>query len=135
MQNSFPCLCSTLFLRNFPARLDEIAREKGVEAAAIEIWFADEARIGQKNKITRRWAKRGTRPMLHHQRTASSPRPTRATSHSSSTADDHNQLTGLVAQKGLAFRSKESMSVESAAEWSCADTLRPGDRSIRGLCQ
>ena len=28
----------------------------------IEIWFADEARIGQKNKITRRWAKRGTRP-------------------------------------------------------------------------
>ena len=29
---------------------------------AIEIWFQDEARIGQKNKITRRWAKRGTRP-------------------------------------------------------------------------
>jgi transposase len=28
----------------------------------IEIWFADEARIGQKNKIARRWAKRGTRP-------------------------------------------------------------------------
>src|SRR5262249_22375501 len=27
----------------------------------IEIWFADEARIGQKNKITRRWARRGTR--------------------------------------------------------------------------
>ena len=28
----------------------------------IEIWFQDEARIGQKNKITRRWAKRGSRP-------------------------------------------------------------------------
>lgn len=28
----------------------------------LEIWFQDEARIGQKNKITRRWAKRGTRP-------------------------------------------------------------------------
>ncbi|WP_420846776.1 IS630 family transposase [Microvirga tunisiensis] len=28
----------------------------------LKIWFADEARIGQKNKITRRWAKRGTRP-------------------------------------------------------------------------
>jgi hypothetical protein len=27
----------------------------------IEIWFGDEARVGQKNKITRRWAKRGTR--------------------------------------------------------------------------
>ena len=25
-----------------------------------EIWFQDEARVGQKNKITRRWAKRGT---------------------------------------------------------------------------
>jgi len=28
----------------------------------MEIWFQDEARIGQKTKITRRWAKRGTRP-------------------------------------------------------------------------
>lgn len=38
----------------------------------IEIWFQDEARIGQKNKITRRWAKRGTRPSApHDQRTRS----------------------------------------------------------------
>ena len=38
----------------------------------IEIWWQDEARIGQKNKITRRWAKRGTRPSaLRDQRTAS----------------------------------------------------------------
>lgn len=28
----------------------------------IEIWFANDARIGQKTKLTRRWAKRGTRP-------------------------------------------------------------------------
>ena len=28
----------------------------------IEIWWQDEARIGQKNKITRRWARKGTRP-------------------------------------------------------------------------
>ena len=28
----------------------------------MEIWWQDEARIGQKNKITRRWAKRGIRP-------------------------------------------------------------------------
>lgn len=28
----------------------------------IEIWFQDEARIGQKNGIARLWAKRGTRP-------------------------------------------------------------------------
>jgi hypothetical protein len=38
----------------------------------IEIWWADEARIGQKNKITRRWARRGTRPSApHDQRTRS----------------------------------------------------------------
>lgn len=38
----------------------------------IEIWFQDEARIGQKNKITRRWAKRGSRPSApHDQRTRS----------------------------------------------------------------
>ena len=36
----------------------------------MEIWFQDEAKIGQKNKITRRWAKRGTRPRApHDQRT------------------------------------------------------------------
>ena len=38
----------------------------------IEIWFADEARVGQKNKITRRWARRGSRPAApKDQRTAS----------------------------------------------------------------
>ena len=29
---------------------------------AIEIWWQDEARVGQKTKLTRRWAKQGTRP-------------------------------------------------------------------------
>ena len=38
----------------------------------VEIWFADEARVGQKNKITRRWARRGSRPPApKDQRTAS----------------------------------------------------------------
>ena len=32
------------------------------EATPIEIWFQDEARIGQKNVQVRQWAKRGTRP-------------------------------------------------------------------------
>src|SRR4051795_12334831 len=59
-------------LKSFPARLDEIAREKGVDPGRIELWFADEARVGQKNKITRRWARRGTRPSApYDQRTAS----------------------------------------------------------------
>jgi hypothetical protein len=30
--------------------------------AYIEVWFADEARIDQKDQITRRWVRRGTRP-------------------------------------------------------------------------
>jgi transposase len=50
----------------------EVARAQNIEPARIEIWFADEARVGQKNKITRRWARRGTRPAApHDQRTAS----------------------------------------------------------------
>lgn len=28
----------------------------------VEIWFQDEARIGQKNGLVRQWARRGTRP-------------------------------------------------------------------------
>ena len=28
----------------------------------IEIWFQDEARLGQKNGLVRQWARRGTRP-------------------------------------------------------------------------
>ena len=56
--------------KNFPATLAEVrAAHPGKR---IEIWFADEARIGQKNKLTRRWARRGTRPSApQDQRTAS----------------------------------------------------------------
>jgi hypothetical protein len=37
----------------------------------MELWFQDEARVGQKNRLTRRWARRGTRPRApHDQRTA-----------------------------------------------------------------
>lgn len=48
--------------KNFPATLAGIAEDQGLSLDALEIWFADEARIGQKNKLTRRWARRGTRP-------------------------------------------------------------------------
>lgn len=48
-------------LKSLPARVAEIATGQA-SGKPLEIWFADEARIGQKNKITRRWAKRGTRP-------------------------------------------------------------------------
>jgi transposase len=51
--------------------LAQIAEQQAA-GQPIEIWFQDEARIGQKNKITRRWARRGTRPSApHDQRTRS----------------------------------------------------------------
>jgi hypothetical protein len=49
------------FKKSFPTRVEEIATNEA-DGKPLEIWFADEARVGQKNKITRRWAKRGTRP-------------------------------------------------------------------------
>jgi hypothetical protein len=60
---------------SFPLRLEDVARAKARDCDTIEIWFADETRIGQKNKITRRWAKRGTRPSApRDQRTCTSRR-------------------------------------------------------------
>ncbi len=45
-------------------------RAKRAGGKRIELWFQDEARVGQKNKITRRWARRGSRPRApHDQRT------------------------------------------------------------------
>jgi len=32
------------------------------ETTPVELWFQDEARIGQKNGLVRQWARRGTRP-------------------------------------------------------------------------
>ena len=55
----------------FAAELDKV-RTSLPPGTPVEIWFQDEARIGQKNNITRRWAKRGTRPSApHDQRTRS----------------------------------------------------------------
>ncbi len=46
------------------------SRRKLPAGTAIELWWQDEARVGQKNTITRRWARRGTRPRApHDQRT------------------------------------------------------------------
>jgi DDE superfamily endonuclease len=55
--------------KKVPTLLATIAAATG---KPLELWFQDEARVGQKNKITRRWAERGTRPFaLKDQRTAS----------------------------------------------------------------
>ena len=66
-----PDVIAQVGLGNFPARLAEVAASDA-PGKPIEVWFQDEARIGQKNKITRRWAKRGSRPSApSDQRTAS----------------------------------------------------------------
>jgi hypothetical protein len=51
--------------RELCAKLDKL-RASLPRGTPLEIWFQDEARIGRKNKITRRWAKRGTRPSAPH---------------------------------------------------------------------
>jgi putative transposase len=39
----------------------------GVGIELVDIWFQDEARVGQRGTITRTWAKKGTRPRLARQ--------------------------------------------------------------------
>jgi transposase len=47
-------------------------RRKVGPATPIEVWFQDEMRVGQKNKLTYGWARKGTRPRLDYdQRTQS----------------------------------------------------------------
>jgi putative transposase len=36
------------------------------EAERVELWFADEARVGQKGRVTRVWYERGVRPRAVH---------------------------------------------------------------------
>ncbi len=49
------------YIKNFAdlahAALPEAARDK-----PLEVWFQDEARVGQQGTLTRLWARRGTRP-------------------------------------------------------------------------
>lgn len=49
------------FKKNFPTILNSHTGHL-LRGKRIEIWFQDEARIGQKNGVVRQWAKRGTRP-------------------------------------------------------------------------
>src|SRR5262249_29612180 len=57
--------------KNFAERVAEI-RAKLAPGTPVEIWFQDEMRVGQKNKLTYRWARKGSRPRAaHDQRTQS----------------------------------------------------------------
>ena len=47
-------------------------RAKLAPSIPVEVWFQDEMRVGQKNKLTYRWARKGSRPRAaHDQRTQS----------------------------------------------------------------
>jgi len=57
--------------KNFPARVAEV-RQQLTSGTPVEVWFQDEMRVGQKNKLTYRWARKGSRPRAtHDQRTQS----------------------------------------------------------------
>ncbi|WP_187275309.1 IS630 family transposase [Methylobacterium sp. WL120] len=51
----------TAFKKNLPAELSAV-RARLPPGTPIELWWQDEARVGQKNTLPRRWARRGTRP-------------------------------------------------------------------------
>jgi hypothetical protein len=44
------------------AGLARAAIPRELAGRPVEIWFQDEARVGQQGTLTRIWAKRGTRP-------------------------------------------------------------------------
>src|SRR6516225_9070631 len=47
--------------KNFAERVEEI-RAKLAPGTSVEVWFQDEMRVGQKDKLTYRWARKGSRP-------------------------------------------------------------------------
>ena len=49
------------FKKNFRDRITDLTRLLPADTA-IEVWFQDEARIGQKNGLVYQWARRGSRP-------------------------------------------------------------------------
>jgi hypothetical protein len=61
-------LCETF---RTSSRVAEI-RAQLAPCTPVEVWFQDEMRVGQKNKLTYRWAMKGSRPRAaHDQRTQS----------------------------------------------------------------
>jgi len=59
------------FKKNFALRVADV-RADLAPGTPVEVWFQDEMRVGQKNKLTYRWARKGSRPRaIHDQRTQS----------------------------------------------------------------
>ena len=49
------------FKKNFAATVEEVLPEQA-RGKPLEVWFQDEARVGQQGTLTRIWADRGSRP-------------------------------------------------------------------------
>jgi hypothetical protein len=52
---------SRLLKKDFPAAVSEVVSTLA-PGTAIEVWYQDEMRVGQKNSLVYQWAKRGSRP-------------------------------------------------------------------------
>ncbi|KAG5725408.1 hypothetical protein E4T56_gene8842 [Termitomyces sp. T112] len=97
---------------------NELAMDAFKKGASLpKIWFQDEARIGQKNKITRRWARRGTRP------SAPKDQRTKSAYIFGAICPEQGKAAGLV----LPFCNTETMSLH-LAEISLAVT--PGAHAV-----
>ena len=102
--------------------MQEIAHERRLDPSDIEVWFGDEARVGQKNKITHRWAKRGTRPSApRDQRTAS-------TYIFGAICPEKGEAAGLV----MPWCNTEAMNLQLAA---ISDKVSPGRHAVLLLDQ
>ncbi|WP_081377184.1 winged helix-turn-helix domain-containing protein [Rhizobium etli] len=75
-------------LKKFPGR-DQRDQQDPRSRHRIELWWQDEARIGQKNKMTRRWAQRGTRPSAPHDQRPLPNTPNTAEASTSRTRREH----------------------------------------------
>jgi DDE superfamily endonuclease len=58
----FPLAAGFSHISPRPQHPDQDAAEQIAPGTTVEIWFQDEARIGQKNGLVYQWAKRGSRP-------------------------------------------------------------------------
>jgi hypothetical protein len=47
--------------KKFPADVAKV-RHRLAPGTPIQVWFQDEMRVGQKNRLTYRWARNGARP-------------------------------------------------------------------------
>lgn len=83
----------------------------------VEIWFQDEARIGQKNKITRRWARRGRQP------SASKDQRTISANIFGAICPEHGKGAGLV----LPFCNTETMALHLN---EISLTVAPGTHAV-----